>query len=252
MEEISYTETHKVQSTHWWYQGRLAILTAVFDRYLTRGSDARILEIGAGSGVNIPLLQEFGQVEAVEMHPGGRAMIAERFEGVDVRDGALPDAAVFAGQTYDVVGMFDVLEHVEPHVEALVAIRENLSPDGRLFLTVPAYQWLWSQHDEAMHHFRRYNADGLRSAFEEAGWQVEQVGYFNTILFPLALIARLKDRILRPAISSGMSVPSGFVNRLFHRLFASEARRVAKGGYPFGLSLMVVAKPQTAAQAIAA
>lgn len=246
MEEISYTETHKVQSTHWWYQGRLDIISAVLEKHLTRGADLDILEIGAGSGVNIPRLKDYGNVDVVEMHPGAREMIEATYPDVEVRDGALPDHGLFNDKRYDVVGMFDVLEHVGPHVEALVAIRENMSPEGHLFLTVPAYQWLWSQHDEAMHHFRRYSADDLRAALEEAGWHVENVGYFNTFLFPLALVARLKDRLFRPAISSGISVPASPVNRVFKRLFSSEAGRVVKGGYPFGLSLMAVATPKAA------
>ena len=243
MEDISYQETHDVQASHWWYQARLEIIRRMFEAKFKRKDQGRILEIGAGSGVNIRRLREFGSVEAVEMHDGGRSMIAAAFPDVDVRNGALPEAELFQGKTYDAICMFDVLEHVEPHIDALKVVREHTHDDGHLFLTVPAYQWLWSQHDVAMHHYRRYSRETLREALEASGWTVETIGYFNTWLFPLALVARLKDRIFRPKISSGLSVPPSGINSLFFRVFASEAARVVRGGFPFGLSLFVVAKP---------
>ena len=247
MEEISYQETHRVQGSHWWYQGRLQIIDAVLSKYLDKSAPLSVLEIGAGSGVNIGKLKEYGKVDAVEMHDGGRQLIRDEFPDVAVRDGALPEPEVFDNKQFDVVCMFDVLEHVGPQIESLEVLREHVTKDGRLFITVPAYQWLWSQHDDTAHHFRRYTRSSLAEALETAGWNVEQVGYFNTRLFPLALIARLKDKLFKPKIATGLGLPGDTVNGLFHRIFSSEATRVAKGGFPFGLSVLAVASPKDTA-----
>lgn len=243
MEEISYLKTHSVQIKHWWYQARLEIIDRVLTSHLSKNTPKTILEIGAGSGVNIGRLQQFGKVDAVEMHEGGRELIRNNFSDVETRDGSLPDPEVFAEKNYDVVCMFDVLEHVDQHQEALESIRGHINDDGRLFITVPAYQWLWSQHDVAMHHHRRYTRNTLQEVLGNAGWKVDRIGYFNTCLFPLALVARIKDLIFKPEISTGINLPSDFVNSVFRRIFSSEANRVSKGGYPFGLSLMAVASP---------
>ena len=248
MEEASYLKTHSVQIKHWWYQARLEIIDRVLARHLSKSTPKTILEIGAGSGVNIGRLQQFGKVDAVEMHEGGRELIRNNFSDVETRNGALPDPEVFGGKNYDVVCMFDVLEHIDTHQEALESIREHINEDGRLFVTVPAYQWLWSQHDVAMHHHRRYTKKKLQEVLKEAGWKVDKIGYFNTFLFPLALIARVKDLIFKPEISTGIDLPSDPVNSIFQRIFTSEASQVSNGGFPFGLSLMAVASPSRRAR----
>ena len=243
MDEALYDLTHSQATMHWWYQGRSAILRRVLGRYLSVDQSVEFLEIGAGAGVNIPMLKEFGAVSAVEMNADGRRAISQEHPDVTVRDGALPDAEVFGDQTYDAVGMFDVLEHIEDDCEALVAVRKHMNAGGKLFLTVPAYQWMWTRHDDVNHHYRRYSKARLSSVMQRAGWKIEQVGYFNTFLFPLAVLARARDKFLPGEVTTGLNTPPGVINGSLLALFRAEAGIVAGGGFPFGLSLMAVATP---------
>lgn len=242
MDATAYQRMKSNYDTHWWARGRREILSEVLTRWITEAGNSRILEIGAGTGANISLLSRFGTVTAVEMDDDARAIMAQDHPGLAIRSGALPDPEMFNGETFDAAVMFDVLEHVAEEAEALKVIRSHISPGGHLFISVPAYQWLWGHHDERVHHHRRYSRGRLRSALETAGWKVEQVGYFNTFLFPLAVAARMKDRISgRVESSTGSAIPPGPVNEAFYRIFRTERHRVANGGYPFGLSVVAVA-----------
>jgi Methyltransferase domain len=243
MDEAIYEQTHDLAGEHWWYQARACVIARVMQRYLPSDQSFEILEIGSGAGVNVPLLKAFGSVSAVEMHPGARAKISEDHPDVTVRNGALPDPELLAGKSYGVVGMFDVLEHIAAESESLRAVRDHMTPDGKLFVTVPAYQWLWSRHDYVSHHQRRYTKGSLARALTAAGWEIDQIGYFNTFLFPLAVAARLKDRIFDGGSTTGLEKPRDSVNGLFLRVFKSEAGQVARGGFPFGLSVFAVASP---------
>jgi hypothetical protein len=107
-------------------------------------------------------------------------------------------------------------------------------------ITVPAYRWLWSAHDEFLHHKRRYSAGELRGKIAAAGLRAEGLSYFNTLLFPLAAAARVKDRLLNQDRASGTAVPAGPVNRLFHAVFSAERFVVGRLALPFGVSLLAV------------
>lgn len=242
MDREFYATLAKDQAKHWWYRGRRANLEAVLSKYLRGKSNCSILEIGAGSGGNIEMLQKFGSIDAVEMQDESREIIESNFPSVTVRNGALPDAEVFANKSYDVIAMFDVLEHVEAERESLTAITSHIADDGLLIISVPAYKWLWSHHDEVAHHFRRYTKGRLQTALVDTGWDVQQVGYFNTLLFPLAVAARMKDKVSKSEALTGLRPPVAPVNGLFYNIFSSERPIVRNGGFPFGLSVLAVAK----------
>ncbi|MEM7724242.1 MAG: class I SAM-dependent methyltransferase [Pseudomonadota bacterium] len=245
METSEYELLAQKQATHWWYRVRRNILESLLeDHRATSDEPCSIIEIGAGAGSNVPVLKQFGTVTAVEMHDASRTHLERLYPDVSVGSAALPDSGVFRDAQYDVVVMFDVLEHVEQEHDALKVVKDHVKPKGRLLLTVPAYQWLWTSHDERMHHFRRYNRQMLRASLEDAGWTVERIGYFNTYLFPLAVLARLKDKVVGASVSTGSRVPNSTVNRLFYRVFQSELPRIRRGGFPFGLSVFAMATRQ--------
>lgn len=242
MDQYQYEQLVTRQVNHWWHMGRREILGAVLDKYLDDDRERDIIEIGAGCGGNIDMLSRYGAVTAVEMDDGARAYMASAHDGLEVRGGALPDTSLFAGQQFDVAIMFDVLEHVAEEAESLVAIRQHIRPGGLIFISVPAYEWLWGAHDDRVHHQRRYTSGSLRGALEGAGWSVEQVGHYNKHLFPLAVAARFKDKLTGAKQSTGFKVPAKPVNDTFFRIFSSEADRVARGGFRYGLSVAAVAR----------
>lgn len=240
VEHEAYIQMAESEANHWWFVGRRAVLRGLL-RQLRLPAGAKILEAGAGTGGNLSLLSEFGEVSAFDAAEPARQLA--RRVGVEVREGACPDRIPFDGP-FDLVCMLDVLEHVELDLETLVAIRSRLGDGGRLFLTVPAHPWLWGPHDEFLHHQRRYTRRQLRERAEAAGWVVERMLYFNAWLSPAAILARVWDQLRGSKESSGIRVPPWPVNRLLGAVFASEAWVVGRVPFPFGISIAAVLRPE--------
>lgn len=240
MEANEYRFMAEHEDRHWWFVGRRAVLATLLDALaLTAG--ARILEIGCGTGGNLPLLGRYGRVTALEMNSDARALARQK-TGVDVRDGTLPQHLPFAGERFDVVCLFDVLEHVTDDRAALAAIAGLLAPGGCLLLTVPAHQWLWSVHDQNLHHRRRYSHAGLRRLLLASGYAVERTSFFNALLFLPMVAVRLVDRWLGRSTASGSALPPPVANRLLTGMFGAEARWLRSRNLPFGLSLLALAR----------
>src|SRR3989449_2772319 len=178
----AYVATHVEEDRrHWWFRGRLAVLLAILRRVLPPGH-ARLLELGCGTGTVLAALAEFGEAGGMEPHPDLAAVA--RSAGLDVRPGRLPNDLVVPPGWADAVLLLDVIEHLDDDVAALETARRALRPGGLLVITVPAYRWLWSGHDVALGHRRRYTARGLARLVERAGFHVVHASYFNTLLFP--------------------------------------------------------------------
>src|SRR4029077_8814452 len=130
---------------------------------------ARILDAGCGSGRNMVELSRYGTVSAIEVSPASVALARERCAG-EVVEGSVLEMP-FADASFDLAASLDVIEHLEDDVGALRELRRVVAPGGCLLATVPAYQWLWSGHDEVNHHHRRYTRASLARAGEHAGWR---------------------------------------------------------------------------------
>ncbi|MCC2096857.1 MAG: class I SAM-dependent methyltransferase [Hyphomicrobiales bacterium] len=240
MTPAAYLEMAETEDQHWWFVSRRAIVTSILDS-LKLPQAASILEVGSGTSGNLDMLSRYGRVTAMEMDETARRISVEKTQGrFDIRAGVCPDALPFAQERFDLICMFDVLEHIGPAEETLASLRGLLAPGGRLLVTVPAYQWMWSAHDEFLHHKRRYTAGMLRNQAAAAGLTAERVTYFNTLLFPLAASMRMLDKALGRTTASGNDVPVPLVNRLFRTVFASERHLLKAINLPFGVSLMGV------------
>ena len=240
MERETYRAMRELQGEHWWFVGRRRVLSALLES-LALPRDARILEAGAGSGGNVPLLQRFGQVEAFDMDAEA-AGFCLRDTGVECAIGSLPDSNPFAGQkAFDLVVALDVIEHVEQDVSSLRSLAGCLAPGGRLLITVPAYQWLYSGHDRVHHHHRRYTRTQLERVAREAGLSVHRAGYFNSLMFPLVVAARFGQRLVSKPDSSDATLPNRHLNSMLAALFGAEAGMVRRMGFPAGVSLFLVA-----------
>jgi hypothetical protein len=134
--------------------------------------------------------------------------------------------------------MFDVLEHIERDTETLVAANKLLAHNGRMLITVPAYQWLYGAHDEFLHHKRRYSLKQLKGVIAEAGLKATRISFFNTLLFPLAAIVRLKDRVFGSKVATGTAVPPAFINAVLGTVFGAERFLLRRFNLPFGVSLL--------------
>jgi SAM-dependent methyltransferase len=239
MNPRAYREMAEIEATHWWFRGRRAILARIIEG-LGLPPDSSILELGAGTGGNLAMLSAFGRVRAMEMDAAARAIAAARLPGIDVRGGSLPSEIPFAGEKFDLVCLFDVLEHVDRDIDALLAIRELLTDGGCLLITVPAYQWLWTGHDDLLQHKRRYTAAMLRERVRASGYQEVRMTYFNSLLFPASLLARFVDRWRKSESPIGVKVPAAPINGLLARIFGCERLLLPRLRLPFGVSLLCV------------
>ncbi|HEY0311995.1 MAG TPA: class I SAM-dependent methyltransferase [Allosphingosinicella sp.] len=239
MERIIYDRMAELDSRHWWYVARRDILAELIRRKVPLPTEPRILEIGCGTGHNLPMLGRFGRVDAVEIDPVARALASSRL-GHAVHDAPLPALAGVPERSYDLVALLDVLEHVEADREALISISERLRPNGRILLTVPAHPWMWSSHDVANHHKRRYTKKTLRAVVADAGLKLEELTYFNSVLFPVAAMARVASRLAGKE-GSGDAMPPKAVNALFETLFGLERYAIGRLPFPPGVSLAAIA-----------
>ncbi|WP_156256379.1 class I SAM-dependent methyltransferase [Sandarakinorhabdus oryzae] len=244
MDRSIYDHMARHAASHWWYVARRAVLASLIAREVPLPASPRILEIGCGTGHNLDMLGRFGTVDALELDDAARALASERL-GRPVLPARLPELPPLPAAPYDLIALLDVLEHVEDDRGALNAIAGQLAPGGSLLVTVPQHQWMWTGHDVANHHFRRYSKASLRAVFEGSGLQLRLLDSFNSLLFPLAVADRLASR-LTGREGKDDAEPPGPVNALFKRIFSLEAGLVGRVPMPPGLSLVALASPAQA------
>ncbi len=238
MERAVFDRMAEQDQLHWWYVARRRILADLIRRRIALPADARILEIGAGTGHNFDMLQRFGRIDAVEIDDQARALASRRL-GREVSAAPLPELPGIEDGSYHLVALLDVLEHVDEDRASLASIARKLAPGGRILLTVPANKWMWSAHDAVHHHKRRYSKAGLRRAVEEAGLKAELLTHFNSLLFPVAAAARIVGKATRKQDSDD-KMPSRPVNSVLTGIFGLERHLVGRVPLPVGVSLVAI------------
>jgi SAM-dependent methyltransferase len=186
-------------------------------------------------------LARHGRVTGIELSPTSIERARERGIGEVVAGSVLE--MPFPAASFDLVASLDVVEHLEHDGQALREMRRVAAPGATLLLTVPAYQWLWSGHDEINHHHRRYTDASLREVAERSGWRQLRNTHFNSLLLPVAILLRILDRFNRKTTESSLDlwVPPGPLNWLLERPMAFEAGVIGRGGrIPAGLSLLAL------------
>jgi SAM-dependent methyltransferase len=236
MQLEAYQLMAAAEETHWWFRGRRAMIRRVLET-IKLPSRAHVLDAGCGTGGNLPMLSQFGKVYGFEYDATARQLADARGLAI-VSGGALPHEVPFAPQAFDLIGLFDVLEHLEHPVESLRALGERLAPGGALVLTVPAYQWLWGPHDELHEHKRRYSMPLLREQVKAAGLEVAYASHMNSLLLPAAVAQRVVHRFTKHAASD--LTPGAVVNETFYRIWSLERAWIPKLRVPFGLSIIAV------------
>lgn len=245
MEETAYRQFIELEQNHFWFVGRRRIFFHLLERELGGRRDLTVLDIGCGAGGMLGALARYGQATGIDSSPELVEFCRSRgFERVQL--GSAYELPADGGSV-DVITLFDTIEHVPDDARALRECRRALAPDGVLFISVPAYQFLYANNDRVAHHERRYTARELRRKLIAAGFDHPRVTYFNTLLFPAILPAVLakkaKERFSDPGDATNLShTLRPALNRALAAAMGSERHLLTHLNLPFGHSIIAIAR----------
>jgi SAM-dependent methyltransferase len=236
MDDVYTAEYARLYREHWWWRVREGILLHKI-REIRRGrSSARILDVGCGAGVFFDALEPFGDIQGIESDATA-VQQSGRWRGC-IHVGEL-DGTFAPGHRFDLILMLDVLEHLEDPERALRRAAELLTPDGGILVTVPAFDWLWTSHDDLNRHFKRYTASEMRMLLGRAGLTAIETRYlFQSLLLP-KLAVRAKE-LVSSSPTGVPRVPVRLLNRTLQGWYRLE--HAIAGRLPFGSSVMAVAR----------
>lgn len=244
MDTKQFTLHAEMEDAHWWFRARREIMFALLKRYLSPDQGKLVAEIGCGTGGNLKFLQEHYRVIGVDTAPEAVSYARARTR-CDILLGDFHDHLAARWHEIDALLLADVLEHIDDDTAFIGDIVSSLRPGAFLLITVPAHQFLWSNHDVVLGHRRRYSRQSLRALWN--GLPVDELAFspFNSLLFPLIAIYRL----LKPAeaTSTGTSdlrMPAPWVNRFLDATFSTETAILQFMPLPWGVSLVALLRKQ--------
>ncbi len=249
MEETAYRQFIELEDEHFWFVGRRRIFMHLLGHQLAGREDARILDVGCGAGGMLGPLASFGRVSGLDTSEELVGFCRQRgFERV--RTASAYEIPEKPG-SFDLVTLFDTIEHVPDDVRALRECRRVLAGGGLLFASVPAYQFLFANNDRIAQHQRRYTAKLMRSRLLEAGLEPIRTTYFNTLLFPAilptVLLKKARESFSAPDDSTNLShrIPPP-LNRALAATMSAERHLLSRISMPFGHSLIAIARAPSA------
>ena len=245
MQENLYSIFDAAAENHWWFVGRREIILRLVGKIIGNQPGLRILDIGSGVGATLKQLEERGVAFGVDISTEAIDYCRER----GCRRLCLVDEErlPFGDNSFDLVISMDILEHIDQEYRHLREYRRILKKGGFLLITVPALSWLWSNHDRANRHRRRYSRPGLRNLLVKEGWKIERLSYFCTLLFPLVMTIRLISKLVTGVAGDydpawNFKIPGFGLNHLLRRIFSREACWLTKRNFPIGSSLLAICR----------
>jgi SAM-dependent methyltransferase len=237
------------EEDHYWFRVRRRIIKNVVES-LPLPPEPRLLDAGTGGGRTLVDLAGFGPVTGLE--PSAAAHAKAEGRGVGTVELAPLEGMPFEAGSFDLVTCLDVIEHVSDDVAGFAGLRRVSSEGAFMIVTVPAYSWLWSEHDRVNHHHRRYDRDSLVAAAAAGGWRPLRVTYFNSLLLPAAAAYRLLERAgvrrLSRTSTKVLTDTPAWLNRALELPLLVEAALLRRGAtIPAGLSLLAVFRAEPGA-----
>jgi len=245
VEDWTYQEHYDMEDRHWWFRSRRRVLWALVERAGV-GPSPRILDAGCGTGRNMVEFSRLGPAEGVDLSPQAVEFCHRR--GLSgVREAAIEQLPYEDGR-FDLLLATDVIEHLQDEGPALEELRRVCAPDGRLIVTVPAYNWLWSRHDTSWHHFRRYTRRRLLETARGHGWEPILSTYFYSSMLPPVAVVRTVQRLRDSASTNGngdgrsdLHLSPSALDRWLELPVRAEARLIERGAsLPAGVSVGMV------------
>jgi len=250
MDKNYYKEYYHLERNHWWFKARMEILESMIVNKINpdKAQPLRILNVGAATGASSQMLEQFGEVTSLEYDKDCCAFLAEKV-GIQALNASVLELP-FEDNSFDLVCCFDVIEHVEDDDTAVQEMQRVMSKAGHLFITVPAFMFLWSHHDEVNHHHRRYTRPQLLSVVDKKGLKVKKATYFNFFTyFPIALYRLAfskrdkQNKQSEESTGSDFEVMNGasWVNTLLYKVFRTEKWLLRRNlAFPVGVSIMTL------------
>ena len=236
MNNKTFSRQIKNQEKHWWFQARKQIINQIISNIKLKKKN-NILDFGSGSGVNLNMLEKYGLVDIHEKNKFARIAIKNKNKKIKNLYSSLKIRKNF----YDLILIADVIEHVRQPKNLLRNLKKFLKKDGRILITVPAYQFLFSKKDKALGHYRRYNKKLLKN--ELAEFKIENISYFNTLLcIPIIIMTLLNKLLKRDYIKEVETTPNFFINKLCFIIFAAEKYFIKYLNFSFGISIYILVK----------
>ncbi|MBK8465836.1 MAG: class I SAM-dependent methyltransferase [Chloracidobacterium sp.] len=243
MQQHTYAIMDEVEGSHWWFVGRRAILESflktICSRLQTRDSRLKILDVGCGTGANIQMLSQYGDAEGVDVSDD--ALEFCRRKGLKAQKG-LAETLPYADETFELTTALDVVEHLDDDIAGLKEMYRVTKSGGYSLIFVPAFMWLWGVQDDISNHRIRYTKDQIVERLKVAGYTIERATYANWTFFAPILAGRtiMKLTGIKPESENNITI-SG-LNGIFGKLFSSERFWLRNFNFPFGVSIVVVAK----------
>ncbi len=246
MDPQFYREYYTLERSHWWFTARLEILETVLKKWVLNSNAApiKILNVGVATGATSEMLSKYGDVVSVEYDEECCKFLKEK-TGIEAINASLTELP-FEASSFDLVCAFDVIEHIENDVLAVAEIERVLKPNGHYFITVPAFQFLWSNHDVVNHHFRRYTKKNFNALFKQ--FEIQFSSYFNFwLFFPIAIVRFILNLLpnRKEGSTSGSDnevlSSSGLLNSILKFIFKSERYFLRLGiRFPVGVSILSI------------
>ena len=243
MQQHTYAIMNRVEDSHWWFVGRRLILESFLRQILSalgnENSALKILDVGCGTGANLEMLAQFGAAEGVDV--SDEALEFCRAKGLKTHKG-LAEKLPFTDESFNLVTALDVVEHLDDDVAGLKEMHRVLKSGGRTLIFVPAFMWLWGVQDDISNHRIRYTKKQIVERLEKAGFEIERATYANWTFFTPILAGRTLMKItgIKPESENNVNVSA--LNGVFGKLFGAERFWLKNFDFPFGVSVVIVAK----------
>ena len=241
MQQHTYAIMNRVEDSHWWYIGRRAILESFLDGIIKKSKieNPKILDVGCGTGGNLEMLASFGAAEGVDVSDDALEYCQQK--GLKAHKG-LAEALPFEDESFDVITALDVVEHLDDDIAGLKEMNRVLKKGGRKLVFVPAFMWLWGVQDDVSNHRIRYTKKQIVERLEKAGFDIERATYANWTFFAPILGGRALMKLTGIKPESENNVNISALNGVFGKLLGAERFFLKNFNFPFGVSIVIVAK----------
>lgn len=231
MKSVVFSLHADLEDRHWWFVGRRRVLSPLIQDAMRGVEKDLVVDVGCGTGGTVAALSSDYSCLGIDSSPEAIQSAKAKYPSCDFRHDEIPKALAQTAPRTALHLLMDVLEHIEGDRGFLTAVTASARPGSHILITVPAKPALWSEHDVAAGHMRRYEMDSLSALWKGLPLQVRVLSYFNTRLYPLIWIARVLGRhvgMFKGEDGSDLAMPPEALNRLLTRIFSDERHRMER------------------------